>query len=40
LFSSGPYEKDDEEADAVYDSIDQRMDSKRKERRYDVQSHL
>ena len=34
LFSSGPYEKDDEEADAIYDSIDQRMDSKRKERRY------
>ena len=33
LFASGPYEKDDEEADAVYDSIDQRMDSKRKERR-------
>ncbi|XP_065898185.1 pre-mRNA-processing factor 6-like [Dysidea avara] len=33
LFSSGPYEKDDEEADAVYDSIDQRMDSKRKDRR-------
>lgn len=33
LFASGPYEKDDEEADAIYDSIDQRMDSKRKERR-------
>ena len=33
LFSSGPYEKDDEEADAIYTSIDQRMDSKRKERR-------
>ncbi|KAL9962298.1 hypothetical protein ACROYT_G031386 [Oculina patagonica] len=33
LFSSGPYEKDDEEADAVYDSIDRRMDDRRKERR-------
>ncbi|XP_071476325.1 pre-mRNA-processing factor 6-like [Diadema antillarum] len=33
LFSSGPYEKDDEEADAVYDAIDKRMDEKRKERR-------
>lgn len=33
LFNSGPYEKDDEEADAVYDAIDKRMDEKRKERR-------
>ena len=33
LFSSGPYEKDDEEADAVYDAIDDRMDSRRRERR-------
>ena len=33
LFSSGPYEKDDEEADAIYDSIDQKMDSRRKKRR-------
>ncbi|XP_070533546.1 pre-mRNA-processing factor 6-like [Ptychodera flava] len=33
LFASGPYEKDDEEADAIYDAIDKRMDEKRKERR-------
>ena len=33
LFNSGPYEKDDEEADAVYEAIDKRMDEKRKERR-------
>ncbi|KAJ7389286.1 Pre-mRNA-processing factor 6 [Desmophyllum pertusum] len=33
LFSSGPYEKDDEEADSIYDSIDRRMDDRRKERR-------
>ena len=28
-----PYDKDDEEADAIYDSVDQRMDERRKERR-------
>lgn len=33
LFNDVPYEKDDQEADDVYESIDQRMDSKRKERR-------
>jgi len=33
LFSSGPYEKDDEEADIAYESIDRRMDGRRKERR-------
>jgi len=33
LFTSGPYEKDDEEADEVYEAIDKRMDEKRKERR-------
>lgn len=33
LFGGGTYDKDDEEADAVYMAIDQRMDSKRKERR-------
>ncbi|XP_047144488.1 pre-mRNA-processing factor 6 [Hydra vulgaris] len=33
LFTSGPYEKDDEEADEVYENIDRRMDDKRKERR-------
>ena len=31
--SSGPYEKDDEEADGVYVGIDRRMDGRRKERR-------
>ena len=36
MFSSCPYEKDDEEADAIYDSIDRRMDDRRKERRYDI----
>lgn len=33
LFSKDPYDKDDEEADAIYDSIDKRMDEKRKEYR-------
>lgn len=33
LFSSGPYEADDIEADNIYDSIDIRMDDRRKERR-------
>ncbi|XP_065843636.1 pre-mRNA-processing factor 6-like [Oscarella lobularis] len=33
LFSSGPYDKDDEEADEIYTSIDRRMDTRRKERR-------
>ncbi|NWT66508.1 PRP6 factor, partial [Prunella himalayana] len=33
LFSSGPYEKDDEEADAAYAALDKRMDERRKERR-------
>ncbi|XP_031569741.1 pre-mRNA-processing factor 6-like [Actinia tenebrosa] len=33
LFSSGPYDKDDEEADEVYEAIDKRMDDRRKERR-------
>ncbi|XP_048590658.1 pre-mRNA-processing factor 6 [Nematostella vectensis] len=33
LFSSGPYDKDDEEADSIYESIDKRMDDRRKERR-------
>lgn len=33
LFSKDPYDKDDEEADQIYDSIDQRMDEKRKEYR-------
>ncbi|MBN3281616.1 PRP6 factor, partial [Polyodon spathula] len=33
LFSSGPYEKDDEEADAIYSALDRRMDERRKERR-------
>jgi pre-mRNA-processing factor 6 len=33
LFSSGPYDEDDEEADRIYMSIDRRMDCRRKERR-------
>lgn len=33
LFSKDPYDKDDEEADLIYDSIDKRMDEKRKEYR-------
>lgn len=33
LFASLPYEKDDEEADRVWDEIDERMDSKRRARR-------
>lgn len=34
LFSkSDPYDKDDQEADAVYEAIDKRMDEKRKEYR-------
>ena len=28
-----PYDKDDEEADQIYESIDKRMDEKRKDRR-------
>ncbi|XP_064597243.1 pre-mRNA-processing factor 6-like [Liolophura sinensis] len=33
LCNKDPYEKDDEEADAIYEAIDKRMDEKRKERR-------
>lgn len=33
LFSSGPYDADDIEADKIYDSIDDHMDKRRKERR-------
>lgn len=33
LCSKDPYDKDDEEADAIYEAIDKRMDEKRKERR-------
>lgn len=33
LFTTGPYEKDDEEADIAYETIDRRMDGRRKERR-------
>ena len=28
-----PYDKDDEEADAIYDSVDQRMDERRRDHR-------
>ena len=33
LFGNAPYEKDDEEADMIYESIDKRLDERRKERR-------
>ena len=33
LFGKDPYEKDDEEADAIYQAIDERMDEKRKQYR-------
>ncbi len=33
MFSSGPYDADDREADDIYENIDERMDEKRKERR-------
>ncbi|KAI9281199.1 PRP1 splicing factor, N-terminal-domain-containing protein [Sporodiniella umbellata] len=33
LFSSAPYEEDDEEADRVWDQVDARMDERRKARR-------
>ena len=33
LFSKDPYDKDDEEADAIYEAIDRRMDEKRKDYR-------
>lgn len=33
LFSSGPYEKGDEETDAIYVALDKRMNESQKERR-------
>lgn len=33
LFSNDPYDKDDEEADMIYEEVDKRMDEKRKEYR-------
>lgn len=33
LFASAPYEKDDEEADVIYESLDRRMDERRKQYR-------
>ncbi|KAF6031157.1 PRPF6 [Bugula neritina] len=33
ICAKDPYEKDDEEADMIYEAIDKRMDEKRKERR-------
>ena len=33
MCSKDPYDKDDEEADAIYEAVDKRMDEKRKERR-------
>lgn len=34
LFASGAYDEDDEEADKIYSEVDERMDSRRKARRY------
>jgi len=33
LFAGTTYEQDDEEADKIYDSVDEAMDSRRKARR-------
>ena len=33
ICAKDPYDKDDAEADEIYDSIDERMDQKRRERR-------
>ena len=33
MCSKDPYDKDDEEADAIYDEIDKRMDEKRRDYR-------
>ena len=33
ICAKDPYEEDDQEADAIYEEIDKRMDEKRKERR-------
>ena len=33
LFGTGPYDEEDEEADRIYSSIDERMDERRRERR-------
>lgn len=33
MFGGGPYDKEDEEADIVYESIDKRMDERRKIKR-------
>jgi len=34
LFAGTIYEQDDEEADKIYDEVDQNMDSQRRARRY------
>lgn len=34
LFAKDPYDKDDEEADAIYHAVDMRQDEKRKDYRY------
>jgi pre-mRNA-processing factor 6 len=40
LLSGGVYEKDDEEADRVYESIDRKMDERRRDRREKKQKEL
>ena len=39
LCSKDPYDKDDAEADAIYETVDRRMDEKRKERREEKLKH-
>jgi pre-mRNA-processing factor 6 len=34
LFSRDPYDKDDEEADEIYEAVDTRLDERRKDYRY------
>jgi hypothetical protein len=38
LFSGTTYDEDDEEADKIYDSVDEQMDLRRKAKRYDTQN--
>lgn len=36
LFKNDPYDKDDEDADKIYDMIDNRQDEKRRDYRFDI----
>ncbi|KAL8992268.1 MAG: hypothetical protein Q9188_007624, partial [Gyalolechia gomerana] len=40
LFATGAYDRDDDEADRIYQDIDERMDRRRKARRLVILSHL